>query len=140
MRRACGEYADGYQYEEKEKILKRSISHAWMARILPIARCPSICFISIMRTCCSGHDEPGCSVSTVTTLRDGIAENLGSITYWSRDLSLHLFCLKHPVQLPTGAEIYLYASSVWSTLFDYLLERRFISTILPSGAPCSIIY
>jgi hypothetical protein len=57
-----------------------------------------------------------------------------SITYWSTDLSLRLFCLEYPVQLSTGAKIYLYISSAWSTLLDYLLEQRFISTPLPSGA------
>ena len=63
-----------------------------------------------------------------------------SITYWSIDLSLFLFCLEYPVRLSTGAEIYLYASSAWSNLFYYLLGQRFISTPLPSGVPCSITY
>ena len=63
-----------------------------------------------------------------------------SITYRSRDLPLRLFCLEYPVPLPTVAEIYIYASSVWRNLFDYLLEQRFISTILPIGLPCSITY
>jgi len=62
------------------------------------------------------------------------------MTYWSRDLSSRLFRLEYLVRLHTGAEIYHYDSSVWSTLFDYLLEQRFISTILPSGVPCSITY
>jgi len=119
---------------------QRLILHAWMEWILPIARCPSICFISIVRTCCSGHDEQGCSVSTVTTLWDGIAGNRGLITYWSRDLSLCFFCLEYPVRLPTGAENFVYTSPAWSTLFDYLLKQRYLSTSLPPGVPCSITY
>jgi len=63
-----------------------------------------------------------------------------SITYCSRDLSLCLFSLEYPVRLPTGAEIYLYASSAWSTLFVYLLEQRGIPMPLLPGIPCSITY
>jgi hypothetical protein len=76
----------------------------------------------------------------VATPSDGTAENRGSITCWSRDLYLRLFCLEYPARLPTGAVIYIYVSSVWSTLFDYLMEQRFISMLLPSGVPCSITY
>jgi len=63
-----------------------------------------------------------------------------SITYWMRDLSLRLFGLEYPARLPIGAEMYPYVSSVGSTQFDYLLGQRFISTLLPSGVPCSITY
>ena len=55
-------------------------------------------------------------------------------------MSLRLFGLEYPVRLPTVAEIYLYASSVWGTLFDYLMEHRSISKPLPSGVPSSITY
>jgi len=45
-----------------------------------------------------------------------------SFAYWSRDLVSTSLRLDYPIRLPTEAEIYLYASCVWSTLFDYLLK------------------
>jgi hypothetical protein len=109
-----------------------------MARILPIARSPSIWFLSIVRTFCSGHDELGCSVSTVTMTWnsrelgfDYVLDNIftttllrsgmhRSVTYWSIVLSLCLFC--------------------WNTPFGYLLQQRCISKPLRSGVHFSITY